>query len=106
MVTIVEYEQQGGRKPFSKWFASLNTQATLKIRTAIARMEDGNFSNVKSVGQGVNEYRLAYGPGYRIYFGRDGETLVILLGGGTKKRQNNDIEAAKEHWNNYKMRKR
>lgn len=69
-------------------------------------MEDGNFSNVKSVGQGVNEYRLAYGPGYRIYFGRDGETLVILLGGGTKKRQNNDIEAAKEHWNNYKMRKR
>ena len=69
-------------------------------------METGNFSNVKSVGQGVSEYRLDFGPGYRIYFGRDGDTLVILLGGGTKKRQPRDIEAARFHWKTYKARKR
>ena len=69
-------------------------------------MEHGNFSNVKAVGQGVSEYKIDFGPGYRIYFGKDGETLVILLGGGTKKRQSRDIEVAQDHWKNYKRRKR
>ncbi len=68
-------------------------------------MEHGNFSNVKPVGQGVSEYRLEFGPGYRIYFGRDGDRLVILLGGGTKKRQGRNIDRAKSHWRNYKTRK-
>ncbi|MHA1566830.1 MAG: type II toxin-antitoxin system RelE/ParE family toxin, partial [Alphaproteobacteria bacterium] len=81
-------------------------QAALKIRTAIARMENGNFSNSKPVGQGVSEYRLDFGPGYRIYFGKDGDKLVILLGGGTKKRQSRDIETARRHWRAYKTRKR
>jgi putative addiction module killer protein len=69
-------------------------------------MEQGNFSNAKGVGAGVFEYRMDFGPGYRIYFGRDGELLVILLGGGTKKRQNQDIQAAQERWADYKRRKR
>jgi putative addiction module killer protein len=60
-------------------------------------MEQGNFSNVKGVGAGVYEYRINFGPGYRIYFGKDGERLVILLAGGTKKRQEVDITAAKSH---------
>ena len=77
-----------------------------QVRTAIARMENGNFSNVKAVGQGVSEYRLDFGPGYRIYFSKDGDRLVVLLGGGTKKRQSRDIETAKEHWKIYKVRKR
>jgi len=68
------------------------------------RMEQGSFSDVKPVGRGVSEYRLDFGPGYRIYFGRDGDQLVILLGGGTKKRQSRDIDAAKNHWAAYKSR--
>jgi len=106
MIDIVEYEDEDGSHPYSKWFASLNVQAALEVRTAIARMENGNFSNVKAVGQGVSEYKLNFGPGYRIYFGKDGETLVILLGGGTKKRQSNDIKAAQELWKAYKQRKK
>jgi putative addiction module killer protein len=70
-----------------------------------ARLELGNFSNVKGVGGGVFEYRIHFGPGYRIYFGKDGETLVILLGGGAKKRQDRDIATTRERWGDYKKRK-
>ena len=85
MIAVEEYESGDGSHPFSKWFISLKVQAALKVRTAVARMESGNFSSAKSVGQGVREYKLDFGPGYRIYFGQDGDKLVILLGGGTKK---------------------
>ena len=103
---IVEYEEKDGSRPFAKWFLSLNFQAALKVRTAIARMEQGNFSNAKSVGQGVNEYRVNFGPGYRIYYGKSGNELVILLGGGTKKRQDWDIQTAQARWKAYKARRR
>jgi len=106
MVAVKEYEQEDGKHPFSIWFDSLNVHAALKVRTAIARMEAGNFSNVESVGQGVKEYKLNFGPGYRIYFGKDGDQLVILLGGGTKKRQGRDIQTAQRLWKEYKSRKR
>jgi putative addiction module killer protein len=66
----------------------------------------GNFSNVKGVGGGVFECRIDFGPGYRIYFGKDGERIVILLCGGTKNRQQNDIVLAGECWQDYKLRKR
>jgi len=69
-------------------------------------VEQGNFSNVKGVGAGVFEYRIDFGPGYRIYYGKDGNRLVILLAGGTKKRQDADITAAKTYWQDYKRRKR
>ena len=68
-------------------------------------MEAGNLSNVKSVGDGVHEFRINVGPGYRIYFGRHGQTLIILLGGGTKRRQERDIEKAKERWAEFKKRR-
>jgi putative addiction module killer protein len=106
MIVVVEYEDSDGKRPFSKWFRTLNVPAALKIRTAIARLENGNFSNVESVGQGVSEYKLDFGPGYRVYFGKDGATIVVLLGGGTKKRQSRDIETAKDRWAAYKTRKR
>lgn len=80
--------------------------AAVKVTTAVHRMEQGNFSNVKGVGAGVYEYRIDFGPGYRIYFGKEGDWLVILLAGGTKKRQDADIAAAKGHWCDYKRRKR
>lgn len=66
----------------------------------------GNTSNVKGVGGGVFELKVDFGPGYRIYFGKDGSEIVILLGGGTKKRQDRDIEAAHVCWWNYKGRKK
>jgi putative addiction module killer protein len=68
-------------------------------------METGNFSNAKPVGDGVNEYKIDFGPGYRVYFGREGSAIIILLCGGTKKRQQRDIEAAKAYWADYKKRK-
>jgi putative addiction module killer protein len=80
-------------------------QAAAKVTTALERIADGNLSNVKPVGAGVLEYRIDFGPGYRIYFGRDGSRLVILIGGGTKKRQRADIEAAEAHWADYNRRR-
>ena len=69
-------------------------------------MEQGNFSNVKPVGLGVAEYRIDFGPGYRIYFGQEGDVLVILLGGGTEKGQNTDIGRAQLRWQTYKSRRK
>lgn len=75
------------------------------MATGLERIADGNLSNVKPVGNGVLEYRVDFGPGYRIYFGRDGDLLVILLAGGTKKRQQEDIRQAKASWTDYRKRK-
>jgi len=105
MYNIVEYVSADGVSPFSEWFQKLDTKAALKVRTAIARMEVGNLGDSKSVGQGVLERRLTFGPGYRIYYGRDGDKIIILLTGGTKKRQDKDIERAKTLWLDFKQRK-
>jgi len=75
------------------------------VATAVTRLALGNFSNVKGVGSGVFELRIDFGPGYRVYFGKDGERLIILLGGGIKKRQQHDINAAGVNWEDYKRRK-
>jgi putative addiction module killer protein len=83
-----------------------STQRRGTVAVAITWLGQGNNSNVKSVGHGVLECRLDFGPGYRVYFGRDGDALVILLTGGTKRRQQRDIEAAVEHWADYRRRKR
>lgn len=106
MVEIRYYVAAGSREPFAEWFAELDPVASAKIARAIARMEQGNFSNVKSVGEGVLECKIDFGPGYRIYFGRDGDTIVILLTGGTKKRQQRDIDTAQDYWRTYKQGKR
>ena len=87
MIRIREYIDLGGRSPYANWFNRLKAPAAARVATALVRMEQGNFSNTKGVGEGVLECRIDFGPGYRIYFGKDGDTLVILLGGGTKKRQ-------------------
>ena len=106
MIEIQEYLDANGTSVFAKWFDALNTQAALKVNTYLSRIENGNFSRVKSVGNGVHECRIDHGPGYRVYFGKDGEKLIILLGGGTKKRQQKDIQNAKELWLEYKRRKK
>jgi len=103
---LLEYLDEKGRSPFEKWFNRINAQAAAKVTTALVRLESGNTSNTKSVGGGVYELKIDYGPGYRVYFGYDGPKVVILLAGSTKKRQNKDIETAKKRWNNYKERKK
>jgi putative addiction module killer protein len=105
MIVVREYLDRSGRSPYAEWFDSLNAEAAAKVATAVTRISLGNFSSVEGVGAGVFEYKLDFGPGYRIYFGKDGETLVILLGGGTKKRQQRDINAALASWQDYKRRK-
>ena len=105
MTDIREYLDTKGRSAYAEWYDSLNAQAAAKVTTAVVRISLGNFSNVEGVGSGVFEYKLDFGPGYRIYFAKDGETLVILLGGGTKKRQQRDISTAVANWQDYKRRK-
>jgi putative addiction module killer protein len=106
VLEIRYYFGRDGRSPFEGWFASLDPFARAKVAVAIARLEQGNLSNAKGVGGGVLEYRINFGPGYRVYFGRDGEMLIILLTGGSKKRQQRDIDAAVEMWADYRRRKR
>lgn len=97
-----QYTDHAGRSPFEE----LDSAAAAKVTVALTRMEQGNLSNAKSVGGGALEYRIHFGPGYRVYFGRDGEHLVILLAGGSKKRQQKDIEAAQARRDDYSKRKR
>ena len=104
MPQILEYLAPSGASPFGRWFGKLEAQAAAKVTVAITRMGAGNYGDHKSVGDGVFEHRIDFGPGYRLYFGRDGETLVILLVGGTKRRQQHDIAAAKALWQDYKTR--
>lgn len=104
-MTVREFLDRQGSSPFARWFGDLDAKAAAKVTTALIRLEQGNLSNAKSVGAGVLEYRIDFGPGYRVYFGRDGDTLVILLGGGSKKRQNRDIATAQHRWRDYKQRK-
>jgi len=106
MFEIRYYVAADGHQPFAEWFGDLEPVTRAKIARVITRMEQGNLSDVKSVGAGVLECRIDFGPGYRVYFGRDGETLVILLTGGTKKRQQRDIEAAAAFWQDYRRRAR
>jgi putative addiction module killer protein len=105
MIELREYHTADGYNPYAEWFGRLDVQAASRVAMALIRLVQGNFSNVRGVGAGVYERRLDFGPGYRIYFGRDGERIVILLGGGTKKRQHNDIVAAHAAWLDYKRRK-
>ncbi len=99
------YTDQKGQSPFERWFSRLDATAAAKVSVALARLEQGNFSSVKSVGEGVLEYRIDWGPGYRVYFGREGDVLVILLHGGNKARQQRDIQTAKRSWADYKRRR-
>ena len=106
MFELRGYVDEQGKKRFAVWFESLDAIAAAKVTMALTRVEQGNLSNAKGVGAGVFEYKIDFGPGYRIYFGNDGERLVILIGGGTKKRQDKDIAAAKQCWIDYKQRKK
>jgi putative addiction module killer protein len=107
MPDLREYIAPGGKAPFSRWIESLNDVATrARIRARINRVRLANFGDCKPLGGGVFELRLAFGPGYRVYFGREGSELVVLLGGGDKSSQVRDIEKAKAAWSDYRSKDR
>lgn len=105
-IVIHQYVTASGYSPFEKWFNRLQSVAAAKVATVLYRLELGNYSNVKSLGEGVFEVKISFGPGYRIYLGQDGDELVILLGGGTKKQQDSDIKLSKKYWLEYKLFKK
>ena len=104
-IRVLEYLDASGRSPFRRWFDDLNATAASKVGAYLYRLEQGNFSRVEGAGGGVYELRIDFGPGYRVYFGKDGDTAVILLGGSAKKGQNSAIKAAQKAWQDYKLRK-
>ena len=107
MVTVFRYQAESGKEPLSDWLQSLrDKQAQAKIRVRIRRLESGNFGDCYPVGEGVHELREHLGAGYRVYFGRHGQTVVILLCGDSKKSQTADIKAAKVYWEDWKRRQR
>jgi putative addiction module killer protein len=99
------YEAKNGRRPFEEWVNALRDLPTVRrIQARLAGVSAGNLGDVKSVGGGVNELRLAFGPGYRVYFGAAGDELIILLCGGDKSSQDKDIKKAKEFWSDYRSK--
>jgi len=101
---VLEYVRPDGKCPFAKWLESLASTAALKVAGALHKMRQGNFSTSKSVGSGVWEYKIDSGPGYRIYYGKVGKAVVLLLAGGTKRAQQKDIELAIELLKEYKKK--
>jgi putative addiction module killer protein len=107
MIDIREYVPAGrSTGSFNDWFLDLDTRGRQLVDDAIARMRLGNLGDCKRVGAGVLERRIDSGPGYRIYFGRDGDKLIVLLAGSTKRRQQHAVETAQGLWREYKQRKR
>jgi putative addiction module killer protein len=105
-VELIEFLDDSGRSPFRRWFEGLHAPARAKVAISIARIEQGNVGALKSLGGGVSEIRIDWGPGYRVYCGFDGAEIVILLGGGCKQRQDRDIADARARWADYKIRKK
>lgn len=103
-IAVLEYVQQDGKSPYQQWFDKLPAQAAAKVATATVRLELGNISAIKWF-DGIGEYRIHWGPGLRIYLARDGEKIILLLGGGDKSSQRKDISLAKKRWSDYRARK-
>jgi putative addiction module killer protein len=102
---IVAYRDPTDRCPFGRWLDDLEPLAAAKVTAALVRMAHGSLGDVKSVGSGVLERRIHWSAGYRVYFGRDGARLIVLLAGGTKDRQRRDIDIAQARWADYKARR-
>ena len=104
--TLKIYQTSTGRKPFEEWLDSLDDkEMRRRILSRLGRVRLGNLGDSKAVGNGVCELRVNAGPGYRIYFGQDGESIILLLCAGDKATQRKDIADAKEYWKDYRSRK-
>lgn len=106
MIELQHYRMRNGRDPFGEWLAGLrdiNTRAKVEVR--LGRLERGLFGDCEPIGDGLSELRIDWGPGYRVYFGREGKTLILLLCGGDKGKQAKDIRDAKNYWKDHKARR-
>ena len=104
MLPLLHFIRDDDRIPFEEWMDGLDNGIALKVTTYLNRMSSGNFGQCKSLGGGLHECKVDQGPGYRVYFGKEGNRLIILLAGGTKKKQRTDIEKARGYWKMYKER--
>lgn len=103
MFEILTYQDRDGRRPYAQWLAGLpDRQAKARVMVRVGRMAGGNFGDHEPVGGGVWELRIDWGPGYRVYYAQAGKRLVLLLTGGDKRKQQADIKAAAEYWNDWK----
>lgn len=105
-IRVLEYLDASGRSAFRRWFSGLDATAAARVGAYLYRLEQGNFSRVEGAGGDVFELKVDFGPGYRVYFGKDGNTGVVLLGGSAKKGQSAAIARAHEAWRDYKRRTR
>ena len=106
-IELLEYIDETGKNVFHKWLHSLKDRvARARIRVRLNRVRLCNFGDCKLIGGGISELRVDYGPGYRIYFGRDGIKIVVLLCGGSKKAQSRDIKLAQQYWAEYQRKTR
>ena len=102
---IREYVENG-RSPFAEWIDALDSVTAERVDKYLLRLQQGNFGAAKALQDGVFEVRMDFGPGYRVYYGRDGQRIILLLGGGSKRRQDADIAAAVERWKRHKQSRR
>jgi len=106
LIRILEYLDERGRSAYADWLESLHHEAAAKVMDALYQLSQGNFSKVEGVGAGIFERKVHFGPGYRIYLGKDGEALIVLLGESSKRNQREAISAARERWWDYRRRSR
>ena len=106
MFTVREYLSSDGRNPFRGWLGTLDVPVRARVQARVLRFELGNLGDHKSVGAGMWEARLTFGPGYRIYFGKDGHSIIVFLEGGAKASQGRDIRRAQAYWRDYLEAKR
>ena len=100
---IIIYVDENGHEPYRSWIDNLkDKKSQQRIRARIRRLGEGLYGDCDSVGEGVSELRMFFGPGYRVYFGEDADNIVVLLCGGDKDSQSRDIKNAKEYWKDYK----
>lgn len=105
VIEILEYLTEDGRNPFREWLLGLRDgQTRARVRVRLNRVRLGNLGDSRSVGGGVNELRMPFGPGYRVYYGRKGAAIVILLCAGDKGTQQRDIRQAQRYWEDYQSR--
>jgi putative addiction module killer protein len=101
---IIKYQTAAGVEPFNEWLKALEETVQAKVDAYVIRVASGLTRNVKSVGSGVFEIKIDFGPGYRVYFGQSGTKIIVLLLGGTKRRQNQDIQQAIDYWKDYRAK--
>ena len=102
-IMILEYRTAASKVPYREWLTTLDVVTKARIQARVFRFELGHLGDTKSVGDGVFEARVDFGSGYRVYFGRSGRSLIVLLLGGDKRSQQRDIAKAKSHWTEWKV---